>query len=128
MPAPGTELSEREREIVDLVAEGMTNGEIAGALFLSENTIRKHIQRACRRTGTRGRCHLLAVTLRSELLSPPVAPAHWSALLERERALRESAEKETAAARAARDAYRKKFVRLSEDVMRLRMDLVEGEK
>lgn len=40
-PAPG--LSEREREVLALLSEGMSNGEIARALFISENTVRHHL-------------------------------------------------------------------------------------
>ncbi|MEM1056001.1 MAG: response regulator transcription factor [Bacteroidota bacterium] len=40
-PAPS--LSEREREVLLLLAEGKSNGEIATQLFISENTVRNHL-------------------------------------------------------------------------------------
>ncbi|MGY1723320.1 response regulator [Blastococcus sp. SYSU DS0533] len=41
--APFPQLTEREREILDLVAYGLTNGAIAQRLFLSEKTVRNHV-------------------------------------------------------------------------------------
>lgn len=40
---PGGELTEREREIMGLVAQGLRNRQIAAALFLSEKTVKNHI-------------------------------------------------------------------------------------
>jgi DNA-binding NarL/FixJ family response regulator len=37
------ELTSREREILDLIAQGRTNAEIAARLFVSPNTVRNHI-------------------------------------------------------------------------------------
>jgi two-component system NarL family response regulator len=37
-------LTEREREVLDLVAQGKTNKEIAGALCVAENTVRAHLR------------------------------------------------------------------------------------
>jgi DNA-binding CsgD family transcriptional regulator len=39
-------LTAREREVVELVAEGMTNAEVARALWLSPGTVRKHLENA----------------------------------------------------------------------------------
>lgn len=41
--APFPELSPREREILDLVAGGLSNGQIAARLFLSQKTVRNHV-------------------------------------------------------------------------------------
>lgn len=40
---PFPELSAREREVLDLVAGGLTNGQIASRLFLSPKTVRNHV-------------------------------------------------------------------------------------
>ena len=40
---PFPELSPREREVLDLVAAGMSNSQIAGRLFLSPKTVRNHV-------------------------------------------------------------------------------------
>ena len=40
---PFTELSERELEVLKLIADGMSNAEMAGKLFLSEKTIKGHV-------------------------------------------------------------------------------------
>ncbi|MGH2530879.1 MAG: response regulator [Thermomicrobiales bacterium] len=42
-PAPFPDLTEREREILDLIAAGQSNAEIADRLFLSPKTVRNHI-------------------------------------------------------------------------------------
>ncbi|MFD5392464.1 DNA-binding response regulator, partial [Streptomyces sp. NPDC127074] len=48
-------LTRREAEILTLMARGMTNAEIATALFLSGNTVKTHINRVFTKTGSRDR-------------------------------------------------------------------------
>ena len=48
-------LSAREHEVAGLVAEGRTNREIAGRLFLSEKTIETVLSRVFRKLGVRSR-------------------------------------------------------------------------
>ncbi|SEE87303.1 response regulator transcription factor [Streptomyces sp. Ag109_O5-10] len=48
-------LTRREAEILTLMARGMTNAEIATALFLSGNTVKTHINRIFTKTGSRDR-------------------------------------------------------------------------
>jgi predicted ATPase/class 3 adenylate cyclase/DNA-binding CsgD family transcriptional regulator len=52
-------LSEREREIVALLAGGATDAQIAGRLFLSVNTVRSHLERIRDKTGARRRADLV---------------------------------------------------------------------
>ncbi len=59
--APGAgELSSREREVAVLVAQGRTNREIAGQLFLSEKTVESHLARTFHKLGVRSRAALAA--------------------------------------------------------------------
>jgi PAS domain S-box-containing protein len=61
-PQPG-QLSEREREVVRLVAQGRTDPEIADELHISHNTARTHVRNALSKTGSRSRAHLVAKAL-----------------------------------------------------------------
>jgi DNA-binding NarL/FixJ family response regulator len=57
-PAPGPApdgLTQRETEILGLIARGLTNPEIAANLFLSNHTIKTHINRIFAKTGSRDR-------------------------------------------------------------------------
>jgi predicted ATPase/class 3 adenylate cyclase/DNA-binding CsgD family transcriptional regulator len=71
-PADGL-LSEREREIVALLAGGATDAQIAGRLFLSVNTVRSHLERIRDKTGARKRADLVRYALQAGIES--VAPA-----------------------------------------------------
>ncbi|MGH7764470.1 MAG: alpha/beta fold hydrolase [Candidatus Dormibacteraceae bacterium] len=51
----GTELSRREREVAQLLVDGMSNREIAGRLFLSERTIDNHVQHILGKLGFNSR-------------------------------------------------------------------------
>lgn len=57
------ELSQREHEVVEMVALGATSEEIAGALNISPNTARKHVTKSMRKLGARSRAHLVAKAL-----------------------------------------------------------------
>jgi PAS domain S-box-containing protein len=57
------ELSKREREVVAMVARGATSAEIATALHITHNTVRKHVNSAMRKLGARSRAHLIAKVL-----------------------------------------------------------------
>jgi DNA-binding NarL/FixJ family response regulator len=52
---PPDGLTQREAEILGLIARGMTNPEIAAQLFLSNHTIKTHISRIFAKTGSRDR-------------------------------------------------------------------------
>lgn len=53
-------LSDREAEIMDLIASGLTNGEIASQIFLAEKTVKNHINRVFARMGVRSRGEAIA--------------------------------------------------------------------
>jgi DNA-binding NarL/FixJ family response regulator len=54
-PEPPDGLTHREVEILGLIARGLTNPEIAGRLYLSNHTIKTHINRIFAKTGSRDR-------------------------------------------------------------------------
>jgi DNA-binding CsgD family transcriptional regulator len=56
-------LSPRESEILRLVASGMTNREIASALFIAPGTVRKHLDNTYAKLGVRSRAQAVAVTI-----------------------------------------------------------------
>ena len=60
---PRDELTEAERRIAELVAEGRTNREVAATLFLTEHSVETALTRVYRKLGVRSRAelaHLLA--------------------------------------------------------------------
>ncbi len=63
-------LTMREREVMALAAEGATNNEIAGRLFLSPLTVRTHIQRAMMKLHARDRAQLVVIAYQTGLVQP----------------------------------------------------------
>ena len=55
------DLTSRQREIIALIARGMTNSEIAELLAISPSTVKRHAENASERTGVRGRKGLLGL-------------------------------------------------------------------
>jgi len=51
----GQPLSEREVDVLRLVADGLSNGEIAGRLYISPQTVKTHLERICTKLGVSGR-------------------------------------------------------------------------
>jgi len=66
-------LSEREREIVALLAGGATDAQIAERLFLSVNTVRSHLERIRDKTGARRRTELVRYAIQAGIEA--VAPS-----------------------------------------------------
>ena len=60
-------LSTRERELVTLVAQGCTDAQIAGELYISVSTVRSHLDRIRDKTGCRRRADLTRLALQAEL-------------------------------------------------------------
>jgi two-component system response regulator DesR len=62
-------LSERERQVLRMLAKGGSYAEIGSALFLSPDTVRAHAQRAMTKLGARTRTEAVAVALRDGLVA-----------------------------------------------------------
>jgi PAS domain S-box-containing protein len=62
------DLSGREREVVEMIARGMSGPEIAQELHLAHNTVRTHVRNSMAKTGARSRAHLVAMSLGKGLL------------------------------------------------------------
>ena len=54
------EISSRETEVLNLIIEGASNGEISAKLFISENTVKFHVRNILKKTGCANRTELLA--------------------------------------------------------------------
>lgn len=54
-PNRGYKLTEREKEILDLLTRGLANKEIAQALFITEKTVKNHLYRMFKKLGVQGR-------------------------------------------------------------------------
>ncbi|WP_433577701.1 response regulator transcription factor [Nocardia brasiliensis] len=65
-----SELTEREREVMVLVAEGLTNAEIGARLFMSPATARTHVSRILMKLGARDRTQLVVMAYESGLVRP----------------------------------------------------------
>jgi DNA-binding NarL/FixJ family response regulator len=62
---PELGLSERQAEILELITDGLSNGEIAQRCFLSEKTVKNHINRIFASLGVRTRSEAIAIWFRS---------------------------------------------------------------
>ena len=78
-PQPGThpaarkslaDLTDREREVMALAAEGLTNAEIAEKLYISPLTVRTHIHHAMAKLHARDRAQLVVIAYQTGLVHP----------------------------------------------------------
>ncbi|MGN6125253.1 MAG: response regulator [Humibacter sp.] len=63
-------LTEREREVLALVAEGLSNTEIGARLFMSPLTAKTHVSRILSKLDARDRVHLVVLAYESGLVTP----------------------------------------------------------
>jgi PAS domain S-box-containing protein len=68
-PAPERPLTSRERDIVWLVALGMSGPEIADELHIAHDTVRTHVRNAMGKAGARSRAHLVAKAIGEGLVT-----------------------------------------------------------
>ena len=66
-----SELTDREREVAGLAARGLSNADIAEALFISPATAKTHISRAMSKLGAVSRAQLVAFAYQYHLVEPP---------------------------------------------------------
>jgi DNA-binding NarL/FixJ family response regulator len=64
------ELTDREREVMGLVAAGLSNDDIAERLFLSPATAKTHVSRAMGKLGARDRAQLVVIAYETGLVRP----------------------------------------------------------
>lgn len=67
-PAPGYDLTERERAVLALMVEGLNNTQIAGRLVVSPSTIKSHVSSILSKLGATSRTEAVALALRHKLV------------------------------------------------------------
>jgi NarL family two-component system response regulator LiaR len=67
-PAPGLDLTERERVVLTLMIEGLNNTQIAGRLTVSPSTIKSHVSNILSKLGVASRTEAVTLALRNHIL------------------------------------------------------------
>jgi len=69
-PVPSrNQISGREKDVLELVAAGLTDAEIGRNLSISEFTVKTHMKRLLMKLGAKNRAHAVALGVRCELLA-----------------------------------------------------------
>jgi DNA-binding NarL/FixJ family response regulator len=69
-PASLAELTDREREVLGLIATGLSNDELAETLVISPATVRTHINRVMAKLAARDRAQLVVIAYEAGLVAP----------------------------------------------------------
>ncbi len=67
-PAVGSDLTEREREVLALMAEGLSNAQIGAKLFVSDSTVKFHVSSVLRKLGAASRTEAVSLAMREKLV------------------------------------------------------------
>ncbi len=67
--APGLDLTEREREVLALMIEGLNNTQIAGRLTVSPSTIKSHVSSVLSKLGVASRTEAVSLALRNHIVT-----------------------------------------------------------
>jgi NarL family two-component system response regulator LiaR len=68
LPIPGFDLTEREREVLTLMVEGLNNTQIAGRLTVSPSTIKSHVSNILSKLGVASRTEAVTLALRNRIV------------------------------------------------------------
>lgn len=68
-PPPGLDLTERERDVLALMIEGLNNTQIAGKLVVSPSTVKSHVSNILAKLGVASRTEAVTLALRNHIVS-----------------------------------------------------------